>query len=132
MSLNRVDLIGYVGKDPVIRYLASGEPVAEFSVATTDQWTERESGDRKESTEWHRIKIIGKKNLIENFVAKYIKQGSHVHIEGKLKTRDYEDKEKVRRWVTEIRVNEIELLDRKPKGDSAPPAGDPANESIPD
>ncbi|MGH8156643.1 MAG: single-stranded DNA-binding protein [Rhodanobacter sp.] len=130
MSLNSVHLIGYVGQDPSIRYMPNGDPVAELSLATTDTWTDKESGERKEATEWHRIKLYGK-NLIENFVSKYVKKGSLVHIEGKLRTRDYEDKnDKIRRWVTEIRANEIQLLDRKPK-DAAPPSDLPAGQEIP-
>jgi single-strand DNA-binding protein len=124
MSLNKHELIGFVGKDPVIRYMPNGDPVAEFSVATTDSWTDKSSGERKEATEWHRVKAYGK-NFIENFIAKYVKQGSQVYVEGTSRTRDYTDKEGVKRWVTEIRANEIQLLDRKAK-DAAPPAGSPA------
>ncbi len=131
MSLNSVHLIGFVGKDPSIRYLPNGDPIAELSVATTESWSDKETGERKESTEWHRIKVYGK-SVVENFVSKYIKTGSQVHIEGKLRTREYEDKnDHIKRWVTEIRANEIQLLDRKPKNESAPPAESPAGQDIP-
>lgn len=131
MSLNSVHLIGFVGKDPSIRYMPNGDPVAELSVATTESRTDKQSGERKEFTEWHRVKIFGK-NLIENFVSKYVKKGSQVHIEGRLSTREYEDKnDHIKRWVTEIRANTIQLLDRKPK-DEAPPADAPAGQDIPE
>lgn len=128
MSLNKHELIGYVGQNPVIRSLSNGDPVAELSVATSESWTDGTTGERKESTDWHRVVVFGK-GTVENFVQKYVKQGSFVYVSGPSRTRNYLDKNGDKRWVTEIVVSgpraSIQLLDRKPKAET-PPEGNPA------
>lgn len=106
MSVNKVILIGYVGSDPEIRYPEKDRTVAFVSLATNDYY----SGTGAEVTEWHRL-VMGGQNakLAEN----YIRKGSRLYVEGRLKSREYEDKMKIRRRITEIIVDTIELLGRK-------------------
>lgn len=123
-SLNEVTLIGYLGNDPEIRYMPNGDPVATLSIGTTETWKDRESGEIKEHTEWHRVVIFGNK-LIENVVAKYLKKGSQIWVRGKNRTRKWVDKDKIDRYTTEVRCDELKMLDRAPKQDGLP-AGQPA------
>lgn len=106
MSVNKVILLGYVGNDPEVRYPEKDRPVAFMSLATNDYY----SGSSTEVTEWHRL-VMGGQNarLAEN----YIRKGSRLYVEGKLRTREYEDKMKIRRRITEIIVERVELLGRK-------------------
>lgn len=112
-SLNKATLIGHLGKDPEMRYMPSGEAIANFSIATSESWTDKASGDKKEKTEWHRCTAWGK--LAEVF-GQYIKKGSKVYVEGKIETRKWTDKENVERFTTEIRVDRMIMLDRKGEG----------------
>lgn len=118
-SVNKVILVGFIGKDPEIRYLPSGDAVANFSVATTDVWKDKE-GQKQERTEWSRCNAFGK---TAEAIGQYVKKGSQVYIEGKLATRKWQDKESGQdRYATEIRVDRIQFLDSKPSG--ARPAAD--------
>jgi single-strand DNA-binding protein len=114
-SINKATLIGHVGRAPEIRYTQGGAPVANFSLATNEYWTSN-TGDRQERTEWHRIVAWGK---LAEFCQEYVQKGSYLYIEGKIQTRNYEDRDGVKRYITEIRAMEIGLLDRKPGLDSA-------------
>lgn len=114
-SLNKVMIIGFLGNDPEVRYMPSGEAVANFSVATTSRWKDKQSGEQKEHTEWHRCVAFSKD---ADTIAKYLKKGSQVYVEGELRTNKYDDKEGITRYSTEIRVRRFSFLDRK--GDSAP------------
>lgn len=99
-SLNKMTLIGNLGKDPEIRRNNSGDPIVTLSVATSERWTDKQSGDKKEKTEWHRV-VIFNKNLCD-VAEKYLHKGSKVYLEGKLQTRKWTDKENVERYSTEI------------------------------
>jgi single-strand DNA-binding protein len=120
-SLNKVMLIGRLGKDPEIRYTADGSPVANFSLATSEFWTDR-GGTRQERTEWHNI-VAWKK--LADLSKRYLAKGRQVYIEGRIRTRDWDDKEGNKRRTTEIIANQMVLLGSRPEGmetSSAPPA----------
>ena len=119
-SVNRVIVIGNLGRDPELRYLQSGQAVATFSVATNDRWTDRE-GKPQERTEWHRVVVWGKQ--AEN-CANYLAKGRSVYIEGRLQTREWEDKEGQKRKTTEIVANTVQFLGgRGEGGPGGPPSG---------
>ncbi len=117
-SLNKVMLIGNLGKDPEIRSMGNGGKVASFSIATSDTWKDKQSGERREKTEWHNIAIFNEHlvRVAEN----YLKKGSKVYIEGALQTRKWEDREGVTKYTTEIvlqRFNgELTMLDSRNSG----------------
>lgn len=108
-SINKVILIGHVGKQPEIRYMQNGSPVANFSLATNEYWTGQD-GQKNERTEWH--KIVAWKKLAE-FVQQYVGKGGYLYIEGKISTRNYEGRDGAKHYVTEIVAREIGLLDKK-------------------
>src|SRR5262249_35415165 len=123
-SINKVTLIGHVGKQPEIRYTQGGAPVGNFSLATNEYWTTN-TGERGERTEWHRIVAWGK---LAEFCQEYVQKGSYLYIEGRIQTRSYDDRDGVKRYITEIRANEIGLLERKP---GIEPGAEPPIDSIP-
>ena len=114
--MNKVQLIGNVGKDPDTRSLQSGGKVVTFSIATSETWKDKKSGERKERTEWHRVVVFSPG--LAGIAEKYIRKGSKVYVEGQLETRKYQDAQKQERYTTEIVLKSyggaIELLDRKP------------------
>ena len=114
-SLNKVTLIGNLGKDPEIRSFQNGGRVANFSIATSESWQDKKSGDRMEKTEWHRVSILS--DGLVGVAEKYLKKGSKVYLEGKLETREWTDKDDVKRYTTEVVLRpysgELILLDRK-------------------
>ena len=118
-SVNRVILIGNLGRDPELRYLQSGQAVTTFSVATNDRWTDRE-GKPQERTEWHRVVVWGKQ--AEN-CANYLAKGRSVYIEGRLQTREWEDKEGQKRQTTEIVAQTVQFLGGRDGAGSGPRAG---------
>jgi single-strand DNA-binding protein len=107
-SVNKVILIGNLGRDAEIRYTANGTPVANFTMATTDRWNDP-SGEKKERTEWHRVVVWGKQ---AEAIAQYLKKGRQVFVEGSLQTREWTDREGNKRQTTEIRTLRIQLLGR--------------------
>jgi single-strand DNA-binding protein len=109
-SLNKAMLIGNLGRDPEIRYTQSGSAVANFSIATTDRWTDK-SGQLQERTEWHNIVLFDR---LADLAQSYLKKGSQVYIEGKLQTRNWEDQQGVKHYRTEVVGNVMQFLDRKP------------------
>lgn len=121
-SLNKVALIGNLGSDPEIRYMPDGTPTATISIATTDTWTDRDTKEKKEKTEWHRVVFF--KGLAE-VVGQYLKKGSQIYIEGKLRTRKWTDKDHIERYSTEIVASEMQMLGKKESND-APSAPRPA------
>jgi single-strand DNA-binding protein len=125
-SINKVTLIGHVGRAPEIRYTQGGAPVANFSLATNEYWTSN-TGERQERTEWHKIVAWGK---LAEFCQEYIQKGSYLYVEGKLQTRNYDDRDGIKRYVTEIRAGEIGLLDRKGTSPEQP-AGEVPIDSLP-
>ena len=106
-SVNKVILVGNLGRDPEIRYMPSGDAVANFSIATTDKWKDKTSGEMKEATEWHRISMFGRNAEV---AGEYLKKGSQVYIEGKLQTRKWTDKEGHERTTTEVKADMMQML----------------------
>jgi single-strand DNA-binding protein len=115
-SVNKVIIVGNLGRDPETKYLPSGDAVTNLAVATTDSWKDKATGEKREETEWHRISAFGK---LAEIMAQYLKKGSQVYIEGSLKTRKYTDKDGVEKYATEIRADTMQMLGGKPEG-SAP------------
>lgn len=120
-SVNKVILVGNLGKDPVVRSMGSGDRVATFSLATSESWRDKNSGERKEKTEWHNIAIFN--DNIVKVVENYLKKGSKVYIEGQLSSRKYTDKDGVEKYMTEVVVNrfkgELTMLDGRGEGGGA-------------
>lgn len=108
-GVNKAIIIGHLGKDPETRFTPSGTAIASFSVATTESWKEKETGEKKERTEWHRIEAFGK---LAEICGEYLKKGSHVYIEGKLRTDEYE-KDGIKRWSTKIIADQMQMLGGK-------------------
>lgn len=106
-GVNKAIIIGNLGNDPDIRYTQSGACIANISVATSEQWTDKESGEKQERVEWHRIVFFGR---LAEIVAEYLKKGSQVYVEGRLQTRKWEDKEGVTRYSTEIVAGQMQML----------------------
>jgi len=115
-GVNKAIIVGNLGRDPEVRYSASGNAIANVTVATTDSWKDRQSGERQERTEWHRVVFF---NRLAEIVAEYLKKGSQVFIEGRIQTRKWEDKDGNERWTTEIVANEMQMLGGRP-GSNAP------------
>ena len=111
-TLNKVMIIGRLGRDPEVRYTQGGQAVANFSLATSERWKSK-SGDKEERTEWHRVVAWGRQ---AELVGEYLSKGRQVFIEGRLQTRDWEDKEGHQRRTTEIVANDIQFLDSKGGG----------------
>ena len=112
-GVNRVTLIGTLGRDPETKTFQNGGSLTQFSIATSESWTDKNTGERKEHTEWHRIVAS---NRLGEIAQQYLKKGSKVYIEGKLKTRQWTDQDGQERYTTEISANELQMLDSK--GDS--------------
>lgn len=112
-SINKVIIVGNLGRDPENRYLPSGEQVTSIAVATTDRWRDKASGEQKEQTEWHRISFFGK---LAEIAGQYLKKGSQVYIEGRLRTRKYTDKEGIDRYATEIIADTMQMLGSRQDG----------------
>lgn len=119
-SVNKVIIVGNLGRDPEVRYLPEGGAVANISVATTDTWKDK-SGEKQERTEWHRVAFFGK---LAEIVGEYLKKGSQVYVEGALRTRKWQDKEGKDRYSTEIIADQMQMLDSRGAGGAA--AGDDA------
>lgn len=117
-SLNKVQLIGHLGADPESRFTTSGSAVTNFTLATNESWR-ADDGETKEKTEWHRVVVFGKR---AETVAEYMKKGQLVYVEGRLQTRSWEDKDKVKRYTTEILCDNFTMLGRKGEGEGTAPA----------
>ena len=114
--LNKVTLIGRLGSDPEVRYMPSGGAVANISVATSARWKDKQTGERKESTEWHRVVFF---NRLAEIVGEYLRKGSQVYIEGRLQTRKWQGQDGQDRYTTEIIAAEMHMLDSKSGGTSS-------------
>lgn len=112
-SVNKVIIVGNLGADPETRYLPSGEAVTNIRVATTDRWKDKQSGEMKEATEWHRISFFGR---LAEVAGEYLKKGSQVYVEGSLRTRKWQDKDGQDRYSTEIRADVMQMLGRREGG----------------
>ena len=140
-SVNKVIIVGNLGKDPEMRSFPSGDQVANVTIATTDKWKDKQSGEMKEATEWHRVVFNGR---LAEIVGQYLRQGSQVYVEGSLRTRKWTDQSGVEKYTTEIRADQMQMLGSRqgmggpgaghddggayeaPRQSSAPPARAPA------
>ncbi len=110
-GINKVILIGNVGQDPEVRYMPSGGAVTNLTLATSESWKDKQTGQQQERTEWHRVVFF---NRLAEIAGEYLKKGSKVYIEGSLRTREWE-KDGVKRYTTEIVASEMQMLDGKPE-----------------
>lgn len=106
-GVNKVILIGNLGKDPEVRYAPNGSAVANITIATSESWKDKNSGEKQEKTEWHRVVFFGK---LAEIAGEYLKKGSQVFVEGRLQTRKWQDKDGKDRYTTEIVANELQML----------------------
>jgi single-strand DNA-binding protein len=106
-GINKVILVGNLGKDPDTRYMPNGKAVTNFSIATSESWTDKQSGDKQERTEWHNIVMFEK---LAEIAAEYLRKGSQVYVEGSLRTRKWQDKEGKDRYTTEIVARDMQML----------------------
>ena len=113
--LNQAQIIGHLGRDPETRYLPSGEAVTNFSVATTEKWRDKATGEQKEATEWHRITTFGK---LAEVCGQWLRKGSMVFVQGKITTKKYTDRDGVERYSTEIRADTMKMLGGRQDGDA--------------
>jgi single-strand DNA-binding protein len=129
-SVNRVIIVGNLGKDPEIRYTSAGKPIANLAVATSETWKDKNTGEKQERTEWHRVTVFDK---LAEIVGQYLKKGSKIYLEGKLQTRKWQDKDGQDRYTTEILGSEMKMLSAKGEGESraapAQAASEPARNS---
>ncbi|MGE6326611.1 single-stranded DNA-binding protein [Psychrobacter pacificensis] len=114
-GVNKVIIIGNLGADPEARQFNNGGSVTNISVATSEQWTDKQSGEKREATEWHRISLF---NRLGEIAAQYLRKGSKVYIEGSLRTRKYQDQNGQDRYITEIRAEQMQMLDGMSGGQS--------------
>jgi single-strand DNA-binding protein len=127
-GINKVIIVGNVGGDPETRYMPSGSAVTNLTVATNESWKDKQTGEQKERTEWHKVAAFGK---LAEIMAEYLRKGSQVYIEGKLRTRKWQDKNGNDRWTTEIVADEMQMLGGRGGGGSAPMNQDPGPASAP-
>lgn len=116
-SVNKVILVGNLGRDPEVRYSPNGGAICNVSIATTSSWKDKTSGERREETEWHRVVFY---NRLAEVVGEYMKKGRPMYIEGRLKTRKWQNKEGVDQYTTEIVADQMQMLGGRDDGDSAP------------
>ena len=118
-SVNKVIIVGNLGRDPEMRTFPSGDRVANVTVATTDKWKDKQSGEMKEATEWHRIVFNGR---LAEIAGEYLRKGSQVYVEGSLRTRKWTDKDGIEKYTTEIRADQMQMLGSR-QGMGAPSGG---------
>ena len=124
-GINKVILVGNLGAKPEVKYASNGNAISNLSVATSESWTDKSTGQKQERTEWHRVSLFGK---LAEIAGQYLDKGSKVYVEGKLQTRKYTDKEGIERWTTDIVVSgfngTLQMLDRRDNSSSSAPSGD--------
>jgi single-strand DNA-binding protein len=106
-GINKVILVGNLGRDPEMRYTASGAAIANVTIATTDSWRDKQSGEKQEKTEWHRVVFF---NRLAEVVGEYLRKGSQVYVEGRLQTRKWQDQSGQDKYTTEVVANEMQML----------------------
>lgn len=119
-SVNKVIIVGNIGRDPETRYLPSGDAVTNLSVATSDKYKDKQTGEMKEITEWHRIAFFGK---LAEIAGQYLKKGSQVYVEGRLRTRKWTDQSGVEKYSTEIVADSMQMLGSRAGGDAGSSMG---------
>jgi single-strand DNA-binding protein len=127
-SVNKVILVGNLGQDPEVKYMPSGGAVTNISIATTDSWTDKSSGQKQERTEWHRVVFF---NRLAEIVGEYLKKGSQVYIEGNLRTRKWQDQNGQDKYTTEIVAREMQMLGSRAGGSSDFQQNAPQQQSAP-
>jgi single-strand DNA-binding protein len=126
-GINKVILIGTVGKDPEVRYTASGVAIASLSIATNEEWTDKTTNERKSKTEWHNLSFFGK---LAEIVGEYVKKGGQIYVEGKLETRKWQDTNGVDRYSTGIKCNEMQMLGSKSENAGGQAPSQPPQQSM--
>ena len=121
-GINKVIIVGNLGQDPDTRYMPSGAAVTNFTVATNESWKDKQTGEQKDRTEWHRVAMFGR---LAEVAAEYLRKGSQVYIEGKLRTRKWQDRDGKDRYTTEIIADEMQMLGGR-GGGSAPMSSESA------
>lgn len=116
-SVNKVIIVGNLGKDPETRYAPNGDAICNITVATTDSWKDKQTGEKKEQTEWHRVSFFGR---LAEIAGQYLRKGAAVYVEGSLRTRKWQDKEGQDRYTTEIRADSMQMLGGKQDGGETP------------
>lgn len=111
--LNRLEIIGNLGNDPDMRYMTNGDAVCNLSVATSERWKDKATGEQKEKTEWHRVSVFGK---LAEICGQYLSKGSKVYLSGPIATRKWQDKDGNDRYTTEMKARDMIMLDPKPQG----------------
>lgn len=119
-SVNKVIIVGNLGRDPEVRYTAGGDAICNLSIATTDNWRDKASGERKEHTEWHRVSFFGKTAEV---CGQYLKKGASIYVEGSLRTRKWTDKDGQEKYTTEIRGDSMQMLGSR-QSSGSPAGGD--------
>jgi len=127
-GVNKVILVGNLGADPEVKYMPNGNAVANVTLATSESWKDKQSGENREKTEWHRVVFFRR---LAEIAGEYLKKGSQVYIEGKLQTRKWQDKNGNDRYTTEIIANEMQMLGGRGGGGSADFGGASASQSAP-
>jgi single-strand DNA-binding protein len=127
-SVNKVILVGNLGRDPETRAMPSGDSITNIRVATTDRWKDKASGEMKEATEWHSVVFFGR---LAEIASQYLRKGSQVYLEGRLRTRKWQDKEGQDRYTTEIVADQMQMLGSRASGagDSAPRDFEPQSQA---
>jgi single-strand DNA-binding protein len=115
-GINKVILVGNLGQDPETRYLPSGKPVTNIRIATSDSWRDKQTGEQREQTEWHSVVMFER---LAEIAAEYLRKGSQVYVEGRIRTRKWQDKEGKDRYTTEIIANEMQMLGGRAAGGGA-------------
>ena len=119
-SVNKVILVGNLGRDPETRTFPSGDQICNVTLATTDKWKDKQSGEMREATEWHRLVFNGR---LAEIAAQYLRKGSQIYVEGQIRTRKYTDKDGVEKYATDIRVDQMQMLGSR-QGQGAPSGED--------
>ena len=127
-GVNKVILVGNLGKDPEVRYMPNGNAIANITLATTDSWKDKQTGEQQEKTEWHRVVMFRR---LGEIAGEYLKKGSQVYIEGKLQTRKWQDNSGNDRYTTEIVANEMQMLGGRGGGSAGFPADSAPAQSAP-
>jgi single-strand DNA-binding protein len=116
-GVNKVILVGHLGKDPEVRYSPNGQAVANVTLATSESWKDKNTGEKQERTEWHRVVFFSR---LAEIAGEYLKKGAHIYVEGRLQTRKWQDKEGKDRYTTEIVANDMQMLGSREGRGTAP------------
>jgi len=127
-GINKVILIGNLGADPEVRYMPSGGAVTNVTIATSESWKDKQSGEAQERTEWHRVVFF---NRLAEIAGEYLRKGSKVYVEGSLRTRKWQDQSGADKYTTEIVANEMQMLDSRGGSNTAMPASNRQQQSAP-